>query len=205
MGKKGGDDGAAAQARADEQARQERIRQGTSQIDDIFNKNFTDDFYGGRKQAYIDYAQPQLDQQFKDAQKQLTFSLARGGNLDSSTRADQEATLGRLYGQNEQQLQDQALSQINQTKTNVANARDDLIGSLNATGDAAGAANSALSRAQVLTQPDAYSPLGDLFASFTSGLGTQAALERAAAYSGGAITPRYNTGLFSPSGAVKVT
>jgi hypothetical protein len=67
------------------------------------------------------------------------------------------------------------------------------------------AANSAISRSAILSQPAAYSPVGQLFADFTGALGTQAAAERAFAYGGGP-RPTFNTGLFGPrAGAVKVT
>lgn len=202
----GGGDGGAAQARADEEARQARIRAGTQQVDDIFGSNFTPESYTARRTAYTDYATPQLEDQYANAQKELTFALTRGGNLDSSVRGQKVAELEQLYGKNKQQVADQALSYENTARSSAEDARADLIRTLNATGDAEGAASSATNRAQILSAPDQYSPLGNLFTDFTSALGTQAALERANTLSGGAIKPKYNTGLFgTPSGAVRVT
>ena len=192
-GGKGG--GAAAQARADEQARQEKVRQGTERIGSIFDGQFNDQFYTDRQKAYQDYAQPQLQDQFQKAQQELTYSLARGGNLNSSTRGDQTAKLQQQYDLMNQKVADDALAQANQSRSQVEGARSDLVSMLNATGDAEGAANSATSRASMLTQPQQYSPLTGLFSDFTSGLGTQAALERASAMSGQQFG-RYNTGLF---------
>lgn len=205
MSKKGGDDGGAAQAAAAEQQRQDSIRAGTSSINSTFDGEFTPDFYNQRQQAYLDYANPQLDKQYSDAQKQLTFSLARGGNLDSSARATQESDLQRQYDTQSKSVADQALAYSNQTKNDVEGARGDLVTALNASGDATGAANNAIARADALSTPQAFSPLGQLFANFTAGLGTQAALEKASAASGGLVQPTYNTGLFSNSGAVKVS
>jgi hypothetical protein len=203
--KDNGSAAAAAQARSDEQARQATIRAGTDKINSTFDSQFTPDFYGNIKKGFLDYANPQLDQQYKDAQKELTYSLARGGNLDSSTRADQSGTLQRTYDTGKQAVADQALSYENNSKNSIEDARGNLISNLNISGDATGAANSAITRAQALSQPQAYSPIANMFSTFTSGLATQAGLERAAALSGGAITPRYNTGLFSNSGAVRVS
>ncbi len=201
-----GGDGGAGQARADEQARQERIRAGTARIDDIFSQNFNDASYGARKQSYLDYATPQLEDQYAKAQKELVYALDRGGNLDSSTRAQKLGELEQLYGTNKQAVADQGLAYETQARTAVEDARADLIRTLNSTGDADGAANSAISRSGALSQPDAYSPLGQLFTDFTAKLGTQAALERASALSGGAIQPRFTTGLFGGSKtAVKTT
>lgn len=207
MGKKSSGSGdVAAQARADEQARQQRVREGTARIDDIFAKEFTDDFYKGRLDAFSNYAMPQLDDQFGDARKQLTFDLARSGNLQSSTRASKEGDLNTLYDTNKRGVLDQALGEEGKARNAVEGARGELMTMLNSTGDAEGAASSAIHRATALSQPAAFSPLSQMFANFTSALGTQAAAERAQAYSGGAYKAPYNTGLFAPSSsAVKVT
>ena len=282
-GKKGGNE--AAQARADEQERQERIRQGTARVNSIFDGattgsgildasaaydpnatyyladgstwapqaqqtfanpaemltagrngqivqgggksaqqqfaeavqggklfsgttkqgGFDDAYFDGRRQAYIDYANPQLEQQYADAQKQLTFALTRGGLLDSSVRAEKTGELQKLYDVNKQKIADEALSHATQARNSVEDARSNLIATLNATGDAEGAASSAITRASALSQPAAYSPLSQLFADFTSGLGTQAALERANYYSGGQTGARYSTGLFAPNNNSVVT
>lgn len=205
MGKKGAssDNNSAAQARQDEADRQASIRSGTTDVNNIFDSNFTPDFFGKQQQNYIDYAKPQLDRQYGDAQKQLTYSLARGGNLDSSARGQQEGQLKYDYDTNDKAVKDQALSMANTTRDSVEGARSDLIKSLNVSGDAAGAANSATTRAAALSVPQTFSPLGQMFSNFTSGLGTQAALEKANYYSGGAVKPAYNTGLFSNSSAVR--
>lgn len=193
-------------ARADEAARQARIREGTQKIGTIFDGQFNDQYFDKRRQAYIDYATPQVEDQYGDAQKQLTFALARGGNLNSSVRGEKAAELQKRFDLTKQEVTDKGLSYANEAKSSVEGARSDLIGMLNATGDAEGAANSAISRASTLSQPTAFSPLSQLFGDFTAGLGQQAALERAAAYSGGSVQPRYNTGLFgTPRNAVKVS
>lgn len=194
-GGKGG--GAAAQARADEQARQEKIRQGTERIGSIFDSQFNDKFFDKRRQSYVDFAMPQLQDQYADTQKELTFALARGGNLNSSVRGEKTADLEKRYNLANQEIQDKALSQANETRSQVEGSRSDLVTMLNATGDAEGAANSAVTRATTLSQPTAYSPLSQLFADFTAGLGTQAALERANMYGAG-VQQRYQTGLFAP-------
>lgn len=285
MGSKSGGDGGAGQARADEQARQMQIRQGTAKINNIFNGSFTpkiesglnldqapggrsyytqsgkkidvganetaldalarreltdfggnpqdaaqlaiarqnygkdklftegeskggftEDYFAKQRQGFLDYATPQLEDQYGDATKQLTFALDRSGNLDSSARASKTAALQKSYDLNKQQVADQALSYESQARNSVEDARAGLIASLNATGDATGAANSALARSAALSTPPSYSALGSLFTDFTSGLGAQAAAERAEVASGGSYKARYNTGLFGGSNkSVKVT
>ncbi len=196
-GKGGG--GEAAAARSDEQARQEQVRQGTSQINNTFDSQFNDGFFDNRRKAFMDYATPQLEDQYGDAQKQLTFALDRNGTLNSSVRGEKAAELQKKYDLNKQQIGDQALASETDARNAVEDARSNLLVSLNASGDAQGASNSALTRAATLSKPAAFSPLASLFGDFTSTLGTQAALERANAYSGGQTGVRYNTGLFAPS------
>ena len=164
---------------------------------------FGDDFYSGRRQAYMDYATPQLEDQYGKAQKELVFSLDRSGNLDSTARAEKMSELQRLYDIQKQQVADKALSFENQARNSVEDARANLISMLNVTGDAEGAASAALARSEALTAPTEYSPLSQLFVDFTNGLGVQAAQERS--YAAGGPTPRYNTGLFGNAGRVTVS
>jgi hypothetical protein len=204
MGKKDGGN-EAAQARADEAARQAKIREGTANVNSIFDSNFNDDFFNKRRDAYLDYANPQLEDQYGDANKQLTFSLARSGLLDSSVRGEKLGDLQKLYDTQKQAVADKALGYETGARNSVEDARGNLISTLNATGDAEGAAKGALARSSALSAPDVYSPLGQLFTDFTNGLGIQAAQERAAAASGGTYKSPYNTGLFSNAGRVSVS
>ena len=194
-----------AQMRADEQARQEEIRTGTASINDTFDSNFDDTYFSGLQQAYLDYAMPQIEDQRSEAAKQLTFALARGGNLESSSRASQASELQKLYDLQTQDAADQARTYANDSRTNVENARSNLISTLNVTGDATGAANAAINRAQVLSEPAAYDPVTDGFTKFTSGLGTAAAAERARAYGYGVPAAGGSATLYSsPKSAVAV-
>lgn len=204
LGNKNSGSKQAEQARRDEQARQARIRQGTADIDQTFSQ-FDDAFYDGRRDAFLNYATPQLEDQYAKAQQELTFALARGNLLDSTVRGEKTAELQQLYDLNRQEITDQAISSSNETRNAVEDARSNLVAQLNSTGDAQGAANAAIARASALSQPAAYSPLTELFAGFTQGLGQQAALERANYYSGGAVKPSYSTGLFAPKNVVEVT
>lgn len=167
---------------------------------------FDDAFYGNRRQAYVDYAQPQLDQQYADAQKELTYALARNGTLDSSVRGEKTGELKKLYDLNSQKVADDALSYETDARNAVESARADLISTLNATGDAEGAANSALARSAALSQPAAFSPLASLFVDFTNALGTQAAANRADYYASGAPSAGGGATIYNRSNkAVKVS
>jgi hypothetical protein len=200
----GGGSGAADAARAEEQARQARIREGTQKVNELFDGQFNDNFYGQRRQGYLDYATPQLEDQYQQALKELTFALDRAGTSDSSIRAARMGELQKLYDTNTRAVSDTGLNYENDARNNVEQARSNLISQLNATADVSGTVNSANSRAAALSAQQGYSPLGQMFSAFTNALGVQAANERTAALTGGKSF--YNTGLFTPSqNAVQVT
>lgn len=208
MFSKGGGDGGASAARVAEDQRQGTIRWGTSRVDDAFNNQFNSNFYDGRRKSYLDYANPQLEDQYADARKQLTYWLDRNGMLDSTARTEKEADLQKLYDTNKRSVNDRALDYENKMKSSVEDARGNLIGMLSATGDVEGATSGALSRAAALSAPEAYDPLGQMFTSFTSTLGNQAGLERMDALAGSGVggqqIGRYNTGLFGHKDSVRV-
>lgn len=195
-----GGDGGAGEARASEARRENAVADGIGNINLVFGRNFDDGFFGKRRQAYLDYAKPQLDDQFADARKQLIFALDRSGTLNSTARTQKEAELAKLYGTNSRSVSDQALNYENEARNNVSQAQTNLIGTVAQSGNAGAATDAANRSAVALSQPDAYSPLGQVFSGFTSALQAQAALEQAGAYTdGGAIKPAFNTGLFGPN------
>lgn len=196
---------AAAEQRADEVARQGRIRSGTASINSTFDSQFNDGFFDGLARSYVDFARPQLDEQAAKAREQLTFALARNGTLDSSMRSEQNADLQRSVDRNIQDITDKGREYATTARGNVEQARSDLVSSLTLTGDDVGASNAALARAKALSAPPAYSPLGQLFTDYTAGLAQQAAFERAASLGYG--TPaRSGANLYGTNpNAVKVT
>ena len=176
----GGGGGAAediAQAqRSDEVARQNRIKQGMAQIDQVFGA-FDPAFYQKRADAYMAYASPQIEQQQADARKQLIYALARTGNLDSSAANEKSAELVEEGNQERINAANEALNQENALRNQVENTRGNVVAELNATGDAEAASNSALRASQNLNQPAGFSPLGNLFMNFLStvaGIGSRA-------------------------------
>lgn len=205
---KGGGDGGASAQRQAEMQRQTYVRDGTNAINQMFDTQFNDDFYKGRSKAYLDYAKPQVDDQYADARKQLTFALDRSGMLDSTGRTQKEAELRKQYDNANRTVSDKALDYENTARNNVESSRSNLISMLTSTGDQRGAINAATGRAAALTAPDTYDGIGQLFGSFTSALGQQASIERADALGGSGVGQskigRYNTGLFANPSSVKV-
>ena len=153
-------------------------------------QGFDDDFYNQRSQDYVDYATPQLNNQYEDANKQLTFALSRNGTLDSSSAVDQRSNLLEDYNTQKTQIADQGLGYANDARSSVAGARSDLV-ALNASlADPTAIANEAQNRLSSLQQKQSFTPLAPLFQNVGEGLATQADLERRG-------TATYNTGLFN--------
>jgi len=173
----GGGDKAAKEARKREEERQARIRAGMEKINKTFEQ-FDDSFFGGRRKAYLDFAMPQLDEQYGKAKEALTFSLARGPGLASSAAADKAADLRREFDRNRQSILDEGLNVENAARTDLENQRSDLVNQLNVTADPEAAAGAALARGQLMASQPTFSPLGNLFANTTAVLAQASEAER---------------------------
>ncbi|MBL26155.1 MAG: hypothetical protein CMM50_01195 [Rhodospirillaceae bacterium] len=169
VGGGGGGDNGAAEARAREEARQARIRQGIANIDDTFGR-FDDQFFADRAKAYTDFATPQLDDQLADTRKQLIFALSRGGNLNSSTGAERFADFRAAEDRARRQIESRGLDYANQARTDVERQRADLISILNATSDPEAAASGAVNRVQALSATPAFDPFTATLGNLTAGL-----------------------------------
>lgn len=168
-----GDGGAgkmARQQRADEVARQNRIKSGMAQVASIFDGGFNDAFYKKRADDYTAFAMPQVDRQAKSAHDDLIYALSRSGNLDSSAAIKRNADLNDEVNQQRINIANTGLDQSNALRGQVENARGNVVAELNATGDSSAASASALRNIQNLNQPAGFSPLGNLFASFAQGV-----------------------------------
>lgn len=174
----GGDGGAAAAARAREEARQAAIRDGMSRIDSAFTQ-FNDDFYNARNKAYVDYAMPQLDDQWTKAQQELTYALSRNGLLNSSAGAEKMADARRDYDRQKQGIGATGINYANQARGDVERNRSDLVAQLNATADPTSAAQAAANRASSLSATPGFQPLGLLFQNVAANIGSQIETKRA--------------------------
>lgn len=172
-----------------EQRRQQQIKQGTAAVNKTF-AGFTPEFYKGRETAYRDWANPQLEDQYGDAQKQLAFALARQfGGLEGSEAADRQAKLASQRALAETQVSSQAAGYKTAAQEAVERQRQNLIAQVQAGTDPATASNLAVSQAELLNQPDAFSELGPLFNNVTEGLAAATHPYGIAGAPGGA-TPR---------------
>lgn len=186
----GGGDGGAAQREAERQA---RITEGYNKIQEVFS-GFDDDFYNARGKSYVDYAKPQVDDQYSEAVKALTYALARNNRLDSSTAGDQKAKLQKQYDKAMTDTTSKGMDVTNSTRDAVDSARTNLVQINSNLADPNVIAAQAQSAAEGLSAAKSFDPLAPLFVNVGEALATQADLERRQ-------NARYNTGLFTPSAA----
>lgn len=86
-------------AQQQQQQQQQEIQQGTSQVQAIFADPARTAQYDELGKATTDYYTNQLNEQQKQADRKLLFSLAQNGQVGGSVQADQNAQLGKEYDQ----------------------------------------------------------------------------------------------------------
>lgn len=158
-------DGGAGAARAAEEARQARITQGTADVNNTFSK-FDDPYYGGVSKSYADYYTPQVDDQYQDARRKLVLNLGRSGIVNSKAGARQIGDLDEAYQRERTGIADRSVSAGAQARSDVENARSQVLQQLSASADPSSAVAAASARANALATPPSFSPLGNLFAQF---------------------------------------
>jgi hypothetical protein len=136
------------------------------------SKGFDDDFYNKYKNSMLGFYQPEVTRQYGDAQKELTYRLARAGTLKSQAANDTGADLIRQKVENDALVSDKADTAVAGLKTNIAGMENSAKSLVNAAQDPDAEAITQLSQlagAKVgLAQPD-LSPLGEVFKVATIG------------------------------------
>jgi hypothetical protein len=90
-----------------------------------------------------------LDKSYEDAQRNLTFALARNSLGNSSISADKKSDLLTGYNDNIQKVNDMSDSASNSLKKNDELTRQNLVNSVQTGLDQTGAVNQALSNMQI--------------------------------------------------------
>ena len=189
-------DKAAADARAEEEARQGSIRLGTNSVNDIFNQYNEDFFQRNLAQPFIDYSTPQFNEQRRNSFEDLVFALSGRGLLNSSVGARARNEFNSFADRQLSALQDQGRAKVDEGLGRVESERGNILANLNATADSQAAIRAAQTQAGLLGAQPAFSPLGAMFANFSSSfLNNRQAAAAAGGGGGGA------TSLFSSSGS----
>lgn len=158
----GGGDGGAAKM---ERARQGRINQGMGQIKDLFG-GYDDKFFDARKQAYLDYANPQVMDQYRTTKNNLAYTLARNGIMGSSAAVGEQGALDKNLAMQQNNVANAAQGQANQLREQVQNNRSNLTNQLISSGDPSVVAENSAAATANLRAPSTFQPLSNLFSDF---------------------------------------
>jgi hypothetical protein len=156
---------AAEEARQKEAARQARLDEGTERINAAFSDGgWQDKMFNNYKQAHSDYYQPQVEEQFAGAKKDLTYSLARSGMTRSSVANNELSDLFRQKTEQDASILSQADQGAASLKEQIAQSKQNSINQLYATEDPDIGANAALDNIRTIqSQAPPLQPLGTLF------------------------------------------
>lgn len=105
--------------------RGQRASYATNSIDNAFSQ-FTPDYFKNYKDAYYGQADSELQRQFGLSKKDMTFGLARAGQLAGTNAADQEGKLAETLGRAETDQMNKASDAANTLQTNLATAKNSL-------------------------------------------------------------------------------
>lgn len=157
-----------------QQAQQQKALSGAiNQINSAFS-GFTPAFYGGVGQAYQNYQEPFLQQQYKNTADQLGFKLANQGLEGSSQSRNLNSQLANTLGQAQTQVGQGALAQEQQLQQQVQQSHSNLISQAEAASDPGQVAGQALATASSFGSPSQFQPIGNMFTQFAQNyLGSQ--------------------------------
>lgn len=179
-------------ARTEEERRQQQIQQGLAETNKTFSL-FNPKFYQQRQQAYTNYAMPQLGEQARQQQKQMSFGMFDRGVENSGIAQSAQSKLNKEIDLQKQGIIDTGYQQAQDLRKQVETQRSNVIGQLQASGDPRLAAQQALQTASTYSMPSTFAPLTNLFSNFASLYGKQ---QVANAYNPNQYVARY--GLTSP-------
>lgn len=136
---------------------------------------FDDAFYNNFRQQVLDYYNPDEAKQYSEAQRDLTYNLARAGTLQSSTAADKQGDLAYNDALQKANIVANANAQTGNLQNQIQQNKSDLINQLYATDDPTEAANMAETSAHASQlQNPTLTPAAALFTPALSAAGSAA-------------------------------
>jgi len=126
-------------------------------------EGFTEDFYKKRAQDYINYALPQLADQYRQARSSIGFGLANRGLQQSTVAGEASSRLEREAGRTRQGIADTGLEQANQLRRDVEASREQALAQLQQTADPAQGVRSAINSAMGFQRAPVFTPIANAF------------------------------------------
>lgn len=167
----------AEEARRQEEERQQRIAQGASIIDQAF-AGYDDDFYSDRYQSYVDFANPQREDNIEAGAKLLAASLARQGITESSVASEKKEDLAKADSTMGREIAANALRYENMARANINDAKQRLLEQNAALADPGVASRLSATAASNAAALPTFDNITNSAANIAQGLATQADLER---------------------------
>lgn len=122
------------------------------------------------RQDYQDFALPQLRRQQGEASEDLTYALARGGQLTGSVGQDRWIDLGEQFALTRQDVSSEADRLAQSRQSDVLDTRRNLTNLLQTTADPDAVAQQATDSLTMLSSQPSFNSLGPLFQNATAGL-----------------------------------
>jgi hypothetical protein len=126
-------------------------------------EGFQEPFYEKRAQDYVNFALPQLSQQYQQSRNAMLFGLANRGLGQSSVANQASSNLERQVGQGRQEIADTGIAQANQLRKDVEGARQQAISQLYQSADPAQALQGAVRNAMNFQAPSTFAPISNMF------------------------------------------
>lgn len=150
------------------QRRSENI--AVNQIRNAFS-GFTPNFYQGIANAYQNYANPQLQQQYRNATNQYGFQLANQGLQKSSQAQQGYGTLSDANNAGKTQIAQTGQGLVQNMQNQVANQQANLIGMAQNAAQPGQMVTQAQGVAANMTAPSSFAPIGQAFSQALGTLG----------------------------------
>lgn len=160
-------------------------------------QGFGDDFYDKAAQSYVQYAVPQIAQQYDQTNRGIQYGLANRGLVGSSAQSKAQSDLQLNLGQQEQQVADNARTTATNLRNQVENSRQSAISNLYQASDPAGAGAQAVSSAAQFSVPQSFTPILGAFSNLANQYATSQLYNNytPTSYTGGPTTPDQSAAL----------
>jgi hypothetical protein len=124
---------------------------------------FNQNFYDKAANDYINYAVPQVAQQYDTTNRDIQYGLANRGLFGSSAQSQANTNLNLAVGQQEQQIADNARTTATNLQQQVQGSEQNAINNLYQSADPAGAASQAVGTAAQFQVPQTFQPILNAF------------------------------------------
>lgn len=164
------------------------IKQGKAQVESTFAP-FDNDYYRQRVQAYINYALPQLGQQYRGVSNAMQFGYANRGLRGSSAEQQGKSKLGTEMAGRQQTIADEGVRQAQELQREIEAQKTNIMSQLYTAADPASAATSAVNVASSFRAPSTFTPLTNMFSDLLNTYAANKRLEEPNPWG----TPTYST------------